>query len=235
MLGHGANVVRDAQNGDFTVTINSPEAKAALDTFIELATQCGPPNIGALGQGDIIQLLTTGKLLQAVAVTAIWARMDDPAESLVVGKINTVMLPMPADGSHATTIGNWHFGVPQNLPDSRKQAALAFAKWFLSYDAQYAYAQAGSIPVREDVLQSDLASQPEFRWMSAYLESMPNGHQVLGFKEGPQVEEILGLRLNQALIGELSSAAALNAAAEEIHQVFLDSGRNTGMLDPLPD
>ena len=235
LMGFGGDYVKDPENGDFTVTVNSPEAKAALDLYIELANKCGPPNSGAIGQGDMIQLLTTGKALNAVVVTAAWSSMDDPEKSAVVGKINTTVIPKPANGTHATAIGNWHFGIPKNISPERQQAALAFAKWFLTYDAQYAYAEAGSIPVRSDVFESDLADKPEFRWMKSYLDSMPYAHQYYGFKEGTQVEEIMGLRLNQALIGELSSAKALNLAAEEMYQLFLENGRNTGKLEPLPE
>ena len=65
--------------------------------------------------------------------------------------------------------------------------------------------------------------------------STPYAKRVLAYKEGPQVEQVLGLRLNQALIGELSSAEALNLAAEEIHKIFVESGRSTGMLEKLPE
>jgi multiple sugar transport system substrate-binding protein len=235
MLGHGANVARDPENGDYTVTINSPEAKRALDLYIDLAQRCGPPNVGVVGQSDMIQYLATGRGLQAIVVVAAWPAMDDPSRSAVVGKIDTAVNPRPADGEHATAIGNWHFGVPRNIPDERKQAALAFSKWFLTYDAQYAYAEAGGVPVRSDVFESDLAGREEFRWMKAYLDSQQYAHQVLGFEEGAQVEEVLGLRLNQALIGELSSAEALNASAREIMAIFERNGRKTGMLDPLPE
>ena len=55
--------------------------------------------------------------------------------------------------------------------------------------------------------------------------------------EGPELESgaILGLRLNQAVIGELSTGKALNLAAEEIYKVFNDNGRKTGMLAKLPE
>jgi multiple sugar transport system substrate-binding protein len=46
---------------------------------------------------------------------------------------------------------------------------------------------------------------------------------------------VLGLRLNQALIGEMSSGRALNTAAREIEEIFQRNGRRTGHLDPLPE
>ena len=60
--------------------------------------------------------------------------------------------------------------------------------------------------------------------------------QALGYAEGAEVDQILGLRLNQALIGEMSPAAALNTAAKEIEAIFRKNGRKTGALDlPLPE
>ena len=49
------------------------------------------------------------------------------------------------------------------------------------------------------------------------------------------MEAVLGLRLNEALIGAASSSAALNRAAEEIKTIFERSGRKTGMLPKLPE
>jgi multiple sugar transport system substrate-binding protein len=235
MLGKGASVVKDAENGDYTVTINSPQAKAALDLFIDVAKRCGPPNAGALGQGDVIQLLATGKAAQAMVVSAAWSNFDDPAKSAVVGKIMAVPVPAPAGGKPPALLGNWNMAVPKNVPDAQKKAALAFSRWFLTAGAQRAYAEAGSIPVRSDTFQSDLAQNPKFRWMSAYLTMQKYATQELGYAEGAQVEQILGLRLNQALIGEMSSGKALNTAAKEIEDLFRKNGRRTGSLPPLPE
>ena len=235
MLGKGASVVKDAENGDYTVTINSPQAKAALDLFIDVAKRCGPPNAGALSQGDVIQLLATGKAAQAMVVSAAWSNFDDPAKSAVVGKVMAVPVPAPADGKPPALLGNWNMAVPKNLSEAQKKAALAFSRWFLTAGAQRAYAEAGSIPVRSDTFQSDLASNPRFRWMGPYLAMQKYATQELGYAEGAQVEQVLGLRLNQALIGEMSSGKALNTAAKEIEDLFRKNGRRTGSLPPLPE
>ncbi|MEP7456151.1 extracellular solute-binding protein [Phyllobacterium sp. SB3] len=236
LLGYGGRIEADAANGDYTVTINSPEAKAALDKYIEVAKACGPENYASLGQGDLIQLMQTGKGQQAHAVVAAFPNFDNPQKSAVVGKINAAVLPKAnAEARPGVAIGNWVLSVPGNASDSGKKGALAFSKWFLTYKAQYAYAEAGGIPVREDVFSSDLKDRPEFRWMPAYQEEIKYGQQMLGYAEGPAVNQVLGLRLNQALIGELSSAAALNRAAKDIEALFGKSGRKTGSLPPLAE
>jgi len=235
MLAEGGAVVKDPPAGDFTVTINSPQAKAALDLYIDLLKKCGPPNYGTLGQGDVIQLLATGKAPMGDVVTAAFASFEDPAKSAVVGKLETLPLPAGRSGSGGAVIGNWNAVVPKNAPEAQQKAALAFSRWFLTSDAQRAFAQAGGIPNRSDVYTSDLAKEPRLRWMPAYLETMKFAKQELGYAEGAQVEQILGLRLNQAAIGEMSSAKALNTAAKDIEELFRKNGRKTGALPPLPE
>jgi multiple sugar transport system substrate-binding protein len=234
MLAEGGSVVKDPAAGDYTVTINSPQAKAALDLYIDLLKRCGPPNYGSLGQGDVIQLLSTGKAAMGDLVIAAFSSVEDPAKSVVVGKLDTLPLPRGTAGSGAV-IGNWNAVIPKDIPDAQKKAALAFSRWFLTSGAQRAFAQAGGIPNRSDVFTSDLAKEPRLRWMPAYLESQKFARQELGFAEGAQVEQIMGLRLNQAVIGEMSSGKALNTAAKEIEELFRKNGRKTGSLPPLPE
>ncbi len=235
MVSRGGTVVKDPENGDYTVTFNSPENKATLDQYIELTRKCGAPNPGSIGQGDVIQLLSTGKAVQGQLVVAAWGNLQDPKKSAVVGKMDAVPIPRAAEGKYGGVIGNWNYAVPKGISPARKKAALAFAKWFMTYDAQYAYAKAGGIPNRSDVLASDLAKDPALRWMPAYLETMKTARQELGYLEGPQVEQVIGLRLNQAVIGELSSAKALNQAAKDLKDIFEKNGRKTGSIAALPE
>ncbi len=233
MLSYGGSIVADPENGDFTVTFNSPENKRALDNFLRLLEECGPPNPGAIGQGEMIQLVLTGKAMQAGIVVAAQAQMDDPEKSAVVGKIDYTVMPRPEDGVHHAVFGSWQMGVPANIPSARKEAAMAFISYFLTKEAQEVYAEAGGIPVRTDVLRGPLAEQEDFRWMKPYADAAEGASQVLMYKEGAEVEQVIGLRLNQAVIGELTASEALNKAAEEIHAIFEKSGRSTGMLPPL--
>jgi multiple sugar transport system substrate-binding protein len=235
MLGSGASIVKDPAAGDFTVTINSPEGKKALDLMIDVAKRCGPPNIAALAQADVIQLIATGRAAQGLLVVAAWSDLENPSKSAVVGKLDVVPAPRPAAGRHGDAIGNWHFAVPKSVPEDRKKAVIAFSNWFLTQAVQKAYLEGGGIPVRSDVLTDDLAAQPKYRWLKPYLDSQKFAKQELGYAEGAQVEQALGLRLNQALLGEMSSAAALNAAAKEIEEIFRKTGRKTGSLPPLPE
>lgn len=236
MLGHGGEFVANPAEGDFTVTVNSKENLAALNQFIDLHKSCGPANHASVGQADVIQLMSSGKAAAVEVVIAAWSNFEDKTKSIVAGKVAAAAVPAAIPGKKGVaSMGNWDLTVPKNLKPEQQAAGIAFLKWFMTPQAQRAYAEAGGIPVRRDTLTSDLASKPQFNWMNAYLESVENAPSSLGYTEGAAVEQVLGLRLNQALLGEMSPGKALNAAAGEIEEIFKRSGRKTGKLAALPE
>jgi multiple sugar transport system substrate-binding protein len=231
--GHNGGIFRDEKSGDFTVTINSPEARKALDIYVELARKSGPPNPGSYGQAQVIQALVTGKAAHATPVIAAWPQMDDPTKSAVVGKVNIAVLPHGPGGRTTPTLGHFIGAIPKNIPRERQVAALAFLRWFQSYDAQLIYAQAGQAPIRRDVYDAAFMKTPEFRWARAVVESSPNARMMYTVPEGPQIVSMLELRLNQAVIGEKTTVDALNTLATEIHELMQKAGYKTGRLPDL--
>ncbi|ATN36578.1 hypothetical protein ACO34A_22580 (plasmid) [Rhizobium sp. ACO-34A] len=234
LLAYGGDIAANMEEGDYTVTINSPGALTALTKFIGILKGCGPENVAALTQNDVIQLLAAGKAAEIQVVVAAMSSLTDPAKSVVVGKLGAVPNPTVDGKKLPSPIGNWVSAIPQNITPEEKQAALAFLKWFVSKPAQEAYVEAGGVPVRADVLEP-LADKPEYFWVKAYLANLDGAVSLFGYAEAAEVNDILGLRLNQALIGELTPAAALNTAAKEIEAVFQKSGRKTGRLPDLAE
>jgi multiple sugar transport system substrate-binding protein len=51
--------------------------------------------------------------------------------------------------------------------------------------------------------------------------------------EGSQIGDVLELRLNQAVIGELPVARALNMIADETHAIMQRAGYRTGRIAAL--
>ena len=230
---HNGAIFKDERAGDFTVTINSPEAKKALDTYVEMAQKVGPPNPGSYGQAQVIQALVTGKAAHGTPVIAAWSQMDDPTKSAVVGKINVAVLPHGAGGKPSPTLGHFIGAIPKNIPQDRQVAALAFLKWFQTAKAQQIVAAAGAPPIRRDTLESELSKKTEHRWMKAMVDSAPNTRSMYTVPEGPQIVSVLELRLNQALIGEKGTAESLNSMAGEIADIMRKGGYKTGRLADL--
>lgn len=234
LLAHGGDIAADMENGDYTVTVNSPQALASLTRFLDIIKGCGPENVAALTQNDVIQLMAAGKAAEIQVVVAAMSSLTDPARSTVAGKLGAVPNPVVDGKKLPSPIGNWISAIPQNIAPEEKQAALAFLKWFVSKPAQEVYVEAGGVPVRADVLEP-LADEQDYFWVNAYLSNLDGAVSLFGYAEAAEVDNILGLRLNQALIGELSPASALNASAREIEAVFRKSGRKTGRLPDLAE
>jgi multiple sugar transport system substrate-binding protein len=234
LYSHGGSLFRDEPKGDYTITINSPQAKEALDFYIRMAKEAGHPQTGGLAQAQIIQNLATGRAAHAMLVIAAWSQLDDPTKSAVVGKLNAARVPGSANGKPAPVLGHWLAGIPKNVPRPRQEAALAFLNWFQTRDAQLKYMAAGAPPVRQDVLSdAGLMREPKNRWMGAMAQSSEFVKLMWSVPEGAQIGDVLELRLNQAVIGELTTARALNAIAEESHTIMERAGYRTGKIAAL--
>jgi multiple sugar transport system substrate-binding protein len=229
----GGDIFKDPAAGDYTVTINSPEALAAMKFYLQLAAEHGHPQTGSIGQAEMIQQFATGKAAHIVAVIAAWDQLDDPDKSLVAGNFGVGVIPTTAGNEHNTTIGHFVSLIPRNVPDEKKAAVLEFLKWFQTFDAQREYAVRGGVPVRSDVLTSELSQEPRYRWMAPLAENFNNGKVWYDIPEVGEVVAVTELRWNQAVVGELSAEEALNQAATDIHAIMERAGYQTGMLDPL--
>jgi multiple sugar transport system substrate-binding protein len=199
-----------------------------------MAKEAGHPQTGGLAQAQIIQNLVTGRAAHALLVIAAWSQMDDPSKSAVVGKINAARVPGSANGKPAPVLGHWLGGIPKNVPKPRQAAAVTFLNWFQTRGSQIKYLEAGSPPVRQDVLSDEvLWKDPKNRWMAAMADSSKYVRTMWSVPEGAQIGDVLELRLNQAVIGELTSDKALNMIADETHAIMQRAGYKTGKIAPL--
>ena len=94
----------------------------------------------------------------------------------------------------------------------------------MTKDAQLYYAQAGAIPVRQDVYE-EMSQDPKVGWwMKAMADSTPFIHAQPRLVETPQIIEVVDRRLKQALISETTPEETLSEAAKEIFKILKDAG-----------
>lgn len=210
---------------DWTLTFNSDKGLEALERYIAFA-KYAPANVGDITQADQINLLAGGKALQTIAAAAARAAMDDPQQSAVPGKIEFAVVPKPANGRHAVMSGPFVISIPKHLPMERKQAAWDFLKWSMTREAQVEMLKGGGIPVRTDAYTSPEAQDPKFRFAKAMADSTPYIHPFFRTTEGAQIADRLGLRLNQALVGQMKPKEALSTAEDEIRKLMKEAGYN---------
>ena len=121
LISHGGSLFRDERAGDFFVTLNSEEALEALNTYITLAKEAGPENVASLDQNDLIQYLVTGRAAHAVLTVAAQSQMDNPDNSIVVGKIGYANIPHKEGFASAPRAGALAGRHPEEHPDENSR------------------------------------------------------------------------------------------------------------------
>ena len=213
----------DETTGQWNVTLDSPESVAGVSKWLELNTTYGPPNYSSVGQAEAISLMSGGRAAMTILVSAAAPNLEDPEQSVVIGQVGAGVFPRPASGEPATMSGIWVMGIPQNLPDERKEAALDFLEYATSKEAQLDYARSGGIPVRQDVYE-ELGQEEGFAWMAAVAESTPYIKGLPRVAESAQITDILERYAGQVLLQELSPEEGMSRAADEIRQLLIDNG-----------
>ncbi len=224
LFSHDAAFVNIIGAGKAEVVVNSPKALKALEVYVKLATESGPPGPGNIAQGELIQLLATGRTAQAIAVIAAWGQLEDPKASRVVGKINAALLPSGPNGTVASSAGHWIAGVPKNVTPEKQKAALAFLDWFAAKQRQVDYVRAGGVPVRGDISSADLGGGDAFRFIEAFSRNAEHAVMGLPFAQAVETSDAMALSLNRAVIGEMTPAKALNQAASDLARILERGG-----------
>ena len=233
LFSFGGDIFANAAAGDYSVVFNSPAARNALEFYLKLGKAGGYPTAGSVSQGQMIQLMATGKAAQTVGIVGAWAQLEDPSKSAVVGKFETALIPRGAGGRHASRAGHWIGAVARNVPRERQQAALHFLTWFQSLEHQIAYTRYGAVPVRADMGQTEITRDPKFRFLKAQAENSKVAKMYAVVPEAPQLNSQLGLRINECVIGKASVTDTLNHGAADVFELMTRAGRKTGRLPDL--
>jgi multiple sugar transport system substrate-binding protein len=217
LSGAGGGVFDAAGN----VAIDSDLAKTVYE-YYKRFLEVGPPGMLSYDWFAVSEDFQQNRVAFLGAWTVVSPGFEDPDESLVDGNVGYTTLPLvDEDGSGQVPFGGWSLVLNQT---SRKQeAAWEFVKWLVRPDTQKTYAQMLGTPVLFETLE-DPELQAQFPWYPTVLEVERAGAVDAQFRprtpEWPQMEEVLGLRLNQAMTGELNITDALDGSAEQIRGIL---------------
>ena len=104
-----------------------------------------------------------------------------------------------------------------------KEAALKVLQWLTSDEFQLEFAKQRGIPVRVAAFENP-ALQTQYPWLPVIRQALDNSVARPRTPDWAQVESILGGHLHQAVIGQETPQAALDAAAEEVTAFFKQKG-----------
>ena len=217
MRGFGGQVL--SPSGE--VTVNSKQCVDSLDFFVELFDKWAPP--GAIGYwwDDRESSYRTGQSVMQSSWSIARAGYEDESISLVAGKTGMAVTPRVEGQEAGYGVGGW--GVAINADSSEKNAEIAweFIKYMTSKDVQKDWMRNDGAPIRYSTL-TDTELKSEMPWLGNILTVFEegDGNYRPRVPEYSQIQDILGLRINQAITHELGAKEALDLAAEEIKALY---------------
>jgi multiple sugar transport system substrate-binding protein len=201
---YGGNFV----NTDWSPGFAGPEGVAALERLLSFIPYM-PSGVAEFDTDQEVQALLQGKCMALTEYTGLTHQVDDPAASKVVGQIN--MAATPSQQKSGPAIGTFICGIASGAPNT--DGAKKFLEWFTSSPVQIDFAKTnGSAAVTNSAL-TDQTISTQFRWLPAIADAVNNSVAKPRSPDEPKMEDILGTRLNEALVQALSQKSGYHAIA----------------------
>jgi multiple sugar transport system substrate-binding protein len=199
------------------VTLDTPEAKKAMATFMALKA-AAPPGVESYQADEVGRALAAGTSASAINWPNWVATFEDPSQSKMVGKISYSAIPA---GTHAgsSEIGHWTMGIMST--SQHKQEAFDFMIWATSPEQIKISATRGNPPVRFSVFTDpELTVQPQFRYYPTLMTAIQFSTPRPRHPKWPEIENALGIELSKAVAGTQSPDDALKNAQASITKII---------------
>jgi ABC-type glycerol-3-phosphate transport system substrate-binding protein len=220
--GYGARLLDDK----FRPQANSPEMIRALNDAVALMRDYGPADAPALTFVEGGMKMQDGSALMLYEVSARGTRLEDPAQSKVVGQIGYSMLTGPAG---KPTQWMYMEGLGINKFSKMKDAAWLFLQWRMSTEAtmkELTELQRTDVPNLK-VLNSDTYKKlVEERKLTDFTSMLPKVWAAIDptyfphIPEYAQVGDALMVHISAAIAGKLTVEEALNRAQADIDKIM---------------
>jgi multiple sugar transport system substrate-binding protein len=195
----------------------SQEGIDAVDLFANDLAEISPQGTTAFDSDEVITAIGSGEAGQALLwPAAADTILDDSAEGE-----NIEFTVVPEGIQRGPTQGNWIAAINAYTSDPRKRAAGEVLRSFVSREAQDIYVEQGGIPFRHDIFEEYSGQAP---WFDTLYESLQEAVPRPRTPEWNEIEEAMGVKLNDVLVGNLTPEETINESEEDITEILERSG-----------
>jgi multiple sugar transport system substrate-binding protein len=217
-LSSGGQFWKNAKAGDFTPQLDTGLARKVTERFKRLLEIAPKDNI-TFDWFDQVNAFSQGR----VALVNWWDVFSgdfENKEKSVIGGKWAASDSLSEDGTLGPWIGPWMFAISKD--SKHPEEAWKFMKWALSEETQRKLAATGATPPSVLSVLRDPAFQKISPTADVLVKQMAKGALTWPYvKQSAKIEEeIMGLRLNQYMIGELSLDEAMSLMQQEVLAVM---------------
>lgn len=215
------------------VVVNSPEAVAALEWYVNALTAYAPPAVRNWNWPDIADAFSQGTVATYLDAHSSASVLMNPEKSKVIGKVGFARWPKGPNGKRVTSIWNWGFPINAALSEKQKKATWLFIQWATSAETQARTSWKFAGPAkRSGVNRLSAWKSPEFaqavggagtNFIQAALESLEQDTDVEWRPRVPQwpaIGETMATAIQSALVGQKKPKEALDEAQTRITQIL---------------
>jgi multiple sugar transport system substrate-binding protein len=215
------------------ITVNGPEAEAALNWYIDLMRKYAPAAAQNWNWPDIADAFSQGTIACYIDAHSSASVVNNPEKSKVIGKVAYARWPKGPSGKRVSSIWNWGFPINAALPDKRKKATWLFIQWAASAETQARTAHKFAGPAkRSGANRLSLWRDPDYvklmrafgdNFVEATLASLENDTDVDWRPRVPQwpaIGDTVATAIQSALAGQTSAKAALDEAQRRIEPMM---------------
>ncbi len=219
---------------------DQPEWKAALDFYINLMKDAGPPGASSNGFNENLALFQTGKCGMWIDATVAASFVTNPKQSQVADKVGFALAPDTGLGKRSNWLWAWSLAIPagsQKQADAEKFIAWATGKGYLDLVASkegwanvppgtrtslYSNAEyQKAAPFAKMTLDSINAADPT----KPTVKPVPYvGVQFVAIPEFQGIGTAVGQQFSAALAGQASVDQALQNAQQLTEREMMKSG-----------
>ncbi|WP_420596220.1 ABC transporter substrate-binding protein [Deinococcus sp.] len=230
-------------NNDWKAQLNTPAWKDALNMYVDLAKNYGPPDAATNNFNENLRYMRQAKCSMWIDATVAAGRLSDPANSVIsktVGFANAPVGPSTPKGS------NWFWSWNLAIPKSTKQsdAAFKFVTWATSTDYIASVAKLKGtwtgVPsgTRTSTYNNPLYKKAAGAFSGLVIDSINradvnnatkdpvpySGVQYVAIPEFQAMGTLIGQYVNSALTGKATVEQALIKAQSVAQKVAQDGG-----------
>lgn len=224
---------------DWTPSLESPEVREAVTTYVDTVRTFGQPGAATSGFGDCLNLVSQGNAAMWFDATSMVSGIEDPRSSTVVGKTGYALGPTELTDS-TSWLYSWALAIPET--SEKKDAAWEFIAWMthpdyfqlvgdeIGWEALPPGSRLSTYEIPEYAELSKTYAEPTLNSMAAatqeqsMTEEVPYpGLQFVGIPEFQDLGTRVGQQFSAAIAGQKSVDEALKQSqgfAESVARTY---------------
>jgi ABC-type glycerol-3-phosphate transport system substrate-binding protein len=199
---------------DGKANLNTPEAKAALEAYIELYNNSAPKDSLNWAFDDAFRSVSTGGAAAMVSYNWNLAALNQPDSGPYAGKFKLAAMP-----GGKSALGSWTWALPVN--SAAPDAAWAFTAWLTSKEVDVQRVILGGAAIRESSMTDPAVLSEGFGadYYEAVTAILANAAPLTQGLMGDEMITAVGEALNAAVSGTMTVDEALAQANDAINTI----------------